>query len=317
MLVFFWVVQAYAAFNLTWGTPALNLDSNPPIGDTDENAKIAMDSNGNTIASWSRTAGAGAIQDVWAALYNHSLRTWTGAVKISGGGNAANSRVAIDAKGNAIVVWDEGFPSQIMFRTLTKEGLWIPDLSHPATLVCESDHAEREAQIAMDSSGNALAIWMEFPQGISRVYSAKKLASSSEWVSLGLLSSEERSAALFPTKAIAMNDSGYAIAVWQEAGEIHGAEYVQGHWMPSMPISINPGRKASSPSVGVDEVNNGVIVWEQEERVLSRALSNGQLSGNILYASGSDSKACNPNLGVDAKGNALVVFERSDGLHKN
>src|SRR5579871_6119472 len=92
-LFFIWIVQGFAAFNLTWGIPTVNLDNDLPIGDADENAAIAIDPMGNAVATWGRTTGNGATEDIWVAIYNHSLRVWTGAVKISGGGNATNSRV--------------------------------------------------------------------------------------------------------------------------------------------------------------------------------------------------------------------------------
>ena len=118
-LFFLLVIQGYAAFNLTWGMPAVNLDSNPPIGDTDVNAAVAIDPFGNGVATWGRTTDANVTEDIWAALYNHSTRTWTGALKISGGASAANSQVAMDSFGNAIFIWDEGFPTQIKSRTLS------------------------------------------------------------------------------------------------------------------------------------------------------------------------------------------------------
>lgn len=319
VLFFLWILQGYAAFNLTWGTPAVNLDSNPPVGDTDGNAAIAIDPLGNAIATWGRTTGSKASEDIWAAIYNHSLRVWTGAVKISGGGNASNSRVAIDGAGNAVFVWDEGFPTQILSRTLTAQGVWAPDLGMPPTQIHESKNAQISPQIGVDSSGNAVAIWMEFYKGNYHIQSAQK-PFGLPWIGLGKISSGVNNAALIATKALAVNEAGDAIAVWQEGkdlfSEIHGARYVKGEWMPPMAIFAQKGEPAQFPSAGIDAAGNAVIVWSQGNAIQSKTLIDGILSETPLIASNPAYIALHPDVGVDAAGNAVVVFERYNAMHK-
>lgn len=322
MRVFFffvWIIQGYAAFNLTWGTPALNLDSNPPVGDTDGNAAIAIDPMGNAVAAWGRTAGSSATEDIWVAMYNHSLRVWTGAVKISGGGSASNARAALDDEGNAIFVWDEGFPTQIMSRTLSNNGAWDPPLSSPPHPVASSKNAQVSPQIVIDSSGDALVIWMEFFRGIDRIHSAKKIYGM-PWTNLGEISSGINSANLTSSKVIAMNKAGSAIAVWEESDgisyEIHGAQYINGSWQPPLPIFAEEGKNARFPSTGIDSAGNAVIVWNQNQIIQSKTLIHGQLSLTPLTVSNPSYPSQHPDIGVDAMGNAVVVYERDNAMHK-
>lgn len=315
MRLFFllWSVQVFAAFNLTWGMPALSLDTNPPIGDTDSNAYIAMDPMGNAVATWSRTTGKGASENIWAAVYNHSQRIWTGAVRISGTGSASNSQIAVDSFGNAIFVWEEGFPTRICFRTLSLEGVWTPDLAMQPACIHLSKNAQTLPQIAMDSHGNALAIWTEFLGGKNHVFSAKK-PNGLAWDYLGAISSGLQSATLIPSKALVLNRSGDGLAIWQENNEeVHMARYVMGNWRAPVAVSKN---NAASPSAGVDEMGDGVIVWSQNHAILSKRLENGELSDSPFVISHSEFAAEHPSIGMDAEGNAVVVYERYNSLHK-
>lgn len=314
-----WAVQAFAAFNLTWGTPAISLDSNPPVGDTDTNATIAMDRMGNAIASWSRTTGKAASEDIWAAAYNHSLRVWTGALKISGGGSASNSQVAIHEEGDTILIWEEGFPTQIHSRSLSSGGVWTPDLSMPPEIVSKSNHAQTFPQISIDSEGNALAIWTEFFGKKNHVFSAKK-PYGLPWIALGEISTGTLHTTLIPSKALSINQKGDAIAVWEEESngysQIHGALYIDGAWMDPMVIAAEGGKSAQAPSAGIDNLGNSVIAWSQEGKIESKTLIDGKLSKNRLIASDPNYFSQHPHVRVDGEGNAVVVFERYNAMHK-
>jgi hypothetical protein len=314
-----WAVQAFAAFNLTWGTPAIGLDSNPPIGDTDSNATIAIDTLGNAVASWSRTTGGAATENIWVAVYNHSLRVWTGALKISGGGSASNSQVGLDEGGNAIVVWEEGFPTQICYRTLSAEGVWMPDLSKPPEMISESNNAQTFPQIAIDSEGNALAVWAEYFNKKNHVFSAKKQRGL-PWVSLGEISAGAQNATLIPSKVLSMNRIGNGIAVWQESdentSEVHAALYMDGNWMAPLVIAGMPGKPAETPTACIDGSGDAVIVWSQENIILSKAFVDRALSTLPLTVSNPAYVSLRPDVKLDEEGNAVVVFERYNAMHK-
>ncbi len=290
----------------------MSLDTNPASGDTDVNATIAIDPDGNGVATWGRTDGKSATEDIWAACYNHSVRVWTGAMKISGGGSASNSQVAMDAAGNAIVVWEEGFPTQILFRTLNSSGVWSPPLSLPPGVVQESPNAQTRPQIAIDSDGNALCIWMELSGGIEHLFSAKR-PSGLGWIDLGKINLTTNTTLIRP-KALSMNAKGDAIAVWQEtdqANEVYGARFVNGAWLP--PILVAAGQ---TPAAGIDDQSNAVIVWNQGDVIYGKTIINGFLSANAVTLSNPNYASKRPDVGVDASGNAVAVFERYDSMNK-
>lgn len=318
-LFFLWALQGFAAFNLTWGTPAINLDANPPIGDTDSNATIAIDPQGNAIASWSRTVGGSASEDIWVALFNHSQRVWTGAVKISGGGSAANSQVAIDRLGNAIVVWEEGFPTQIKYRLLSADGVWSPDISMPPNNIQPSVNAQTFPQISIDASQKAILIWMEYFSGKEHIFSATK-PYEMPWITHGEISSGENNASLIPLKSLALShSSGIAIAAWEEFDQntnttrIHAARFMENNWTEPLTISDINGK---GPAVGIDPSGNAVIVWSQNNQIHSKTIRNNILSESAVVVSDSKYSAIHPDIGMDGDGNAILVFERIDAMHK-
>lgn len=305
------MTQIFAAYNLTWGIPAVGLDSNPPIGDTDNNAAIAMDVMGNAAATWSRTKGMAASENVWATSYNHASRVWTGALKISGSGSAANSQVAIDPNSNALFVWEEGFPTQVLFRMLSKEGVWSPDLSMEPDPIETSIYPQTLPQIALDKEGNALAIWLEWIDGQSQLHSAKKSVGGF-WQGLGQISSGNSKVRIIPAKALAVNEMGTGVAVWEEGSEIHAAQFIGGSWTAAVLVST----AGEHPTAGIDATGKAMIAWSQEKKIMSRSFFNGQLSDQTLVASNPAYSAKRPHIGVDAEGNAVVVFERYNSIHK-
>ncbi|HSX11069.1 MAG TPA: hypothetical protein VLF94_05090 [Chlamydiales bacterium] len=316
LAILFWAVRGFAAFHLTWGVPAVSLDSNPPIGDADVNPTVAIDPSGNAVATWGRTNGNMAVEDVWAASYNHSSRIWTGAVKISGGGNASLPAVAMDGAGNAIVVWEEGFPTQILSRVLSADGVWSPSLQSAPTPVCRSLSAQESPQIVVDANGNAVAIWMELLSKANRIQSAKKPVGS-DWVALGPISSGENHAAIHLPIPLAMNASGQAVAVWQESNQgepqVHAAQYINGSWRS--PLFISAGE---SPSVAIDGDGNALFAWQRGSQIESKTLIGRSLSETPQLVSNPLFRAQHPCVGVDDAGNGVVVFERFDAaaMHK-
>lgn len=315
MKLFFllWSVQVFAAFNLTWGSPALSLDTNPPLGDTDNNTHIAMDQEGNAVATWSRTMGMQATESIWAATFNASHRTWTGALKISGTASASNSQTVIDSEGNAIFIWEEGFPTRICYRMLSNEGVWTPDLTSAATVVRVSKNAQSFPQITIDPQGNALAIWTEFFGGKHHLFSSKKPKNSS-WSDLGEIASGLQDVHLISGKALVTNQFGNGVAIWEEANkEIYLACFIDGKWFPALLIT---DQNASSPSAGIDEKNDVVIVWSQNGAIYSKTIQNGLLSQSSLLVSDPEYLAERPALGMDSNGNATVIFERYNPMHK-
>lgn len=313
-----WIVPAFAAFNLTWGIPAVSLDPIPPLGDTDAHPSVAVSPNGDSIAVWTRTAGKGATENIWIATYHHTPRVWSGALQISRAGNSTHPRIAIDERGIALFVWEEGFPTQIVSRTLSSDGLWSPPLDEPPLPIYESSSTQSSPEIALDGEGRAMVLWRELSQNLYHIHAAQRALDGS-WHPLAKLSSPDKTARLNPHKSLQLNETGEGIAAWEEHSlegiEIRAAQYTKGAWQSSLPLSALGEGRAEAPVVGIDAQGKAMIVWSQNDQILSRTLFQETLS-SLSTASDPHHPAKRPDLALDAAGNAVLVFERFDAIHK-
>jgi hypothetical protein len=312
ILFLFCAVHVYAAFNLTWAVPAVSLDSNPPVGDTDLNPMIAIDFSGNAYATWGRTTGNNAMQEIWAATYNHASRVWSGAMKISGESHSANSQVVMDAVGNAIFVWEEGFPSKIVYRTLSSTGIWDPPLSQEPIRVYKSINAQVSPKIAMNEQGDAVVIWTESISGVHQICGAKKIPGQF-WTSVSKISSSVNGVPLKGMKSVAVDENGQAVAVWEDSKGIYAAKNSSGSWSSQMEISSHA--MARNPSLTMNRQGEVLVAWEEASQIFSKELKNGKFIegkcvSNSLY------KCRRPCLKLDRDGNAVIVFEKYDSIHK-
>jgi hypothetical protein len=299
-------MQGFAAFHLTWGFPAFSLEGPFSSQDTDANPTVAIDPRGNAVAAWGRTTGGGASENVWASCYDHSSRRWTASFLISGGGSASHPAVAMDQQGNALILWEEGFPTQILYRTLSAQGAWDPPLGKKPFSVTPSPQAQTFPHIAIDESGQAIAIWLELTKGLSRICSAKK-PFAKPWQSLGVLSAEADTE-IHRAAPMAMNLKGEALVVWETAkGFIYGAHFGGALWSP--PFYIGVGK---DPSVALDGGGHGVIVWNQDQVIQSKDFANQMLAASQQGVSVPNFKAQRPTVALDERGHAIAVYERFD-----
>lgn len=304
-------LKLFAVFNLTWGNPSIPLDSNPPSGDTDKNAVIALDPKGNAVAVWSRTKASQATEGIWASIFNHSMRIWCGTFFLSGGTNAENPQLAMKKNGDALIVWQEGFPSQIHMRKLSAKGVWTPDLSLPPLLISPSENPQSFPQVGVDDEGGALLTWMEFCAGKHFIHSAR-LNPGDNWEMLGRISSGYLNASLIPGKALALNPSGQAAFIWREQNgheEILGALFQNGRWSSPFLLSER-GKTASHPAVAIDAKGKAIFVWEQAGNICSKAAISSGCIESLQTLSDPRFVSARPDVGVDKEGNAAVVFER-------
>jgi hypothetical protein len=136
--------------------------------------QIAMDGQGNTIASWIRAPGTGTVVET-------SFRPAGGSFPATGTAvsqaNVSSDSLAVDSGGNAYLVWgrydNSGSPS------LSKiEASYRPSGGSFATPVVlksvdtSTGESEEYPQVAADGAGNAVAIWTDFKQSTESVLAA-------------------------------------------------------------------------------------------------------------------------------------------------
>lgn len=139
--------------------------------------KIAMDQIGNAIVVWHREYKAST--NPWARRYDAKRKTWQKQVLLDNawGVNTDHPEIAMDRKGNAIIVWpradrdeaEEGgyaMPSRLAYTRYDAANGW----GKIGLIGQNAEHVMVEhPQIGMDSNGNAIAVWQQKSEGQSNI----------------------------------------------------------------------------------------------------------------------------------------------------
>lgn len=197
--------------SLGWGTPALIETDN--AGDA-RFPEIGVDSAGNAIVVWQQSNGS--YNSVWANRYSVATG-WGTAVTIESQTAYANTPdIAIDRNGNAIAVWTQGNP--------TRSNIWMNRYSIATGWGTESaietgDFDSSLAKVAIDPSGNALAVWQRLQQGgaIADIW-ASRFNARSGWSAPAQIETDNAGTAL--NSRIVIDSRGNALAVWMQSDGI-------------------------------------------------------------------------------------------------
>jgi len=177
--------------------------------------KVAFDSNGNAIAVWKQKIGG--IYSIYVNHFDMATGSWLETpilIEHDDTGGADTPQIACDGQGNAIVVWYQydGTRSNIYAnRYDAASDSW----QSSATLI-EQDNAGHaaEPQIAMNSKGDALAVWSLQDGTRYDIYANRFDAESGNWGSSGLIEHDNTGSGLSPH--IAMDRYGNGVAVWKQ-----------------------------------------------------------------------------------------------------
>ena len=181
-------------------------------------------------------------------------------------------QVGSDAAGNAIAVWmqvdDDPFVESygIWASRYTPTESW----DNPEQISNARADATRP-HIALDSAGNAIAVWSQFPIGGPYVDSvwANRYTQGAGWE--GAIEIDDN-----PTWAagadIAMNADGLAMVVWRQHPEGDADESIWGRpfspqegWGIVGPVEASPLVSSNDPRVAVDASGNATAIWWRQE----------------------------------------------------
>ena len=173
-----------------------------------ERPQIAVDAAGDAVAVWARSNSTHLVVE---AATHPTGGGWSLPSKLSDEAQSAfNARVAIDAVGDAVAVWERsnGTHEVIEATRHPAGGNW----SAPNKLSDEAQTAA-EPQVAVDQAGDAVAVWDRF-NGTNQVVEAAAHPAGGGWSVPSKLSDEAQSAG---EPQIAVDQAGDAVAVWERS----------------------------------------------------------------------------------------------------
>lgn len=298
---------------VTWSAP-VNLSTS---GGSASRQQIAVDGSGNLIAVWRRSDGEYTI--IQSSRSTDSGVSWSTPVDLSlTGQDASLPRVAADGSGNVVAVWNrsDGSDDIIQGSRSTNGGAsW----STPANL-SESSQSAGHQRLAVDGSGNAVAVWKRYDGNVDIVQSSRLLAGGVSWSTPVNVSPDGIQAA---TPQVAVDGEGNAVSVWRSYGVdgtiIQSSRSTDGgaSWSTPVQLSVYPG-SSDNPQVAVDGEGNVAAVWQQSNGSNGIIRFSRSTDGGVSWTVPTDlsepgQSAITPEVAVDESGNAVALWRRSDG----
>ncbi len=323
--------QIFALPFLKWMHPKGLWDNISPDGQNASSPQVAMDDKGNAIIVWQQNDGSSKSQ-IFKSEYRGGVWTHPGGLSDNispDGQNATSPQVAMDGKGNAIIVWhqNDGKKSQI-FKSEHRGGVW----THPGGLsdnISPDGQNAYNPQVAMDDRGNAIIVWQQGDGSKNQIF--KSEYRGGVWTHPGGLSdniSPDGQDASSPQ--VAMDNDGNAIIVWRQLDganyQIFMSVYRCGVWTHPGGISDNispDGQEADNPQVAMDNNGNAIIVWKQYEGSSSNQIFMSEYRNGVWihpqnisdYISIVHQNAHDPQVAMDDNGNAIIVWMQWDGAN--
>jgi uncharacterized membrane-anchored protein len=243
-----------------WGTATLIETDNV---NNAFNPRLAMDSNGNAIAVWSQSDGT--RYNIWSNRYVVGTGWGTRTLIETDTGSASSPQVAIDSSDNAIAVWyqSDGTRNNIWSNRYVVGTGW-----GTATLI-ETDNtgSANSPQVAIDSSGNAIAVWYQSDGTRCNIWSNRYVVGTG-WGTPTLIETATGEADV--SVQVAIDLSGNAIAVWEQFDgtryNIWSNRYVVGTgWGTAQLIETDNISDAYQPWVAINSSGNAIVVWCQSD----------------------------------------------------
>jgi hypothetical protein len=301
---------------VSWSVP-VNLST---AGENSRNPEFALDGSGSLVAVWRGDNGDYDI--IQSSRSTNSGVSWSTPVDLSLTGQDADSpRVSADGSGNAVAVWrrSDGSNNIIQSSRSSNGGLsW----STPANL-SESGQDAEHPRIAVDGSGNAVAVWRRSDGNDDIVQSSRFVAGGVSWSTPVNVSPAGIQAA---TPRIAIDGSGNVVAVWRllDIGGtiIQSSRLVAGGvgWSTPEQLSVfsETGTSSDNPQVAANGSGNAVAVWQQGNGSNNIIRFSQSTDGGANWSEPTDlselgQSAIHPEVVVDASGNAVALWRRSNG----
>lgn len=278
--------------------------------------RLAVDAAGDAVAVWQNDDGT---DEVIEAVSRPAGGAWGAPIAISADGRDAESpAVAIDPAGDAVAVWRryDGADEIVEASTRSAGGVW-----QTAIEVSEAGENAYRPQVAIDGSGDAVAVW-DRSDGVHTIVQAASRPAGGSWGAVTNLSASGESAV---EARVAIDPAGDAVAIWQRSNG--SVDVVQaagrspaGIWQQPPEDLSESAKDSSYPEVAIDGAGDAVAVWEALEGGGHYVIQSADRTAGRTWQAPVDLSPPNGYAGegriaVDAAGDAVAAWEFYEGTH--
>ncbi len=273
--------------------------------------QIAIGASGEAIAVWQQDDGI--YYSIYSNKYSPGIGWGTTQLIESNSGTANHPRIAMAPNGNAIAVWYQwdGARWSIYANQYYGSGWGAPQL-----IEIDNTGSAGYPEIAIDSAGNAIAVWQQW-DGIRFSIYANRYIPDSGWGMSQLI--ETNNDGDVNNVQIAFDSTGCAIAVWQlfygTFANIWANRFVPGiGWGTAQLIDTYNDGMADYPQLAIDPSGNAIVVWEKDNGTRYNIIANryipsiGWSAPSIINTDVGNAR--HPQIAVDHDGNAIAVWDQ-------
>lgn len=296
------IVVGFALAAPADAAPSWLAPEDQPQIDGSEPPNLAVDDFGNVYVVWLDTAEG----DVVKASVRAAGGSWSPPEVISSGPDSSPPVVAA-AGGTAVAAWvrtDPGGLRTVETARLLPNGLWVG----PIAIYEPASGAAVDPRIAIDSAGNAAAVWVRSTGGDDRIEAAYQQAGGA-WTEPIFLSEAGVDA---EGPQVTIDGAGVASVIWEHGSgfdrQIKVRRFAGGKW--GLPVILSEDGRA--PDIAADSEGNLTAVWEEFDGFDSRvsAAHRSSTTGEWLlagYISAAGIEAFEPKVAA-AKGAAVAAW---------
>lgn len=178
--------------------------------------------------------------------------------------------------------------------------------------------------IAIDGSGNAIAVWHQH-DGVRNNIWSNYYTVGVGWGVTQMIESDNSGSAGYPK--IVIDSSGNAIAVWSQDDGVRSNIWSNryspdGGWGTAQKIESVDSGSTSSPQIAIDSSGNAITVWSQHDGTRYDIWSNRYSPDNgwgiaQKIENLDTGSASTPRIAIDRSGHALAVWSQYDGVGQN
>jgi hypothetical protein len=203
--------------NGAWSDPSGLNGGISPMGSDAKSPRVAMSDNGDAVIVWDQSDGA--KSQIFRSEYRNGV--WSDPTGLTDnispdGQDAFVSKVAMNANGEAVIVWQQSDGANIqIFRSEYRNGSWIDPAGLSDNLSPDGGTAS-EPWVAMNGNGEAVIVWKQSDDsGLTQIFRSEYR--NGFWIDpAGLSDNLSPDGNIVGTPHVAINENGNALIGWNQ-----------------------------------------------------------------------------------------------------